>query len=64
MKTKIALITGGSRGLGYEFCHQLGIRGCTIILTARNEERGLEAAAKLKEEGCGYNQSHLINTKF
>lgn len=52
MKTKIALITGGSRGLGYEFCHQLGIRGCTIILTARNEERGLEAAAKLKEEGC------------
>lgn len=52
MKTKIALITGGSRGLGYEFCHQLGVRGCTIILTARSEDKGLAAAASLKEAGC------------
>jgi NAD(P)-dependent dehydrogenase (short-subunit alcohol dehydrogenase family) len=51
MKTRIALVTGGARGLGLEFCRQLGDRGCTVILTARNEEQGIDAAKALKAEG-------------
>ncbi len=51
MKTKIALVTGGGRGLGYEFCKQLAAQGTTVILTARNEERGLAAAQALQSAG-------------
>jgi len=51
MKTKIALVTGGSRGLGYEFCRQLGEKKCTVILTARNEEKGIAAADQLNKQG-------------
>ncbi|MEM6265784.1 MAG: SDR family oxidoreductase [Bacteroidota bacterium] len=51
MKSQIVLVTGASRGLGLEFCRQFGQLGKEVILTARNEERGLEAAKVLTEEG-------------
>lgn len=46
---KIALVTGGNRGVGYELCKQLALRGYTVILTSRDAEKGHEAAQKLKE---------------
>lgn len=36
---KIALITGGSSGLGYAFAKNLGIKGYNIIILARNQEK-------------------------
>ncbi len=45
---KIALVSGGNRGIGLEICRQLAAGDHTVILGARNEEQGREAAAKLE----------------
>jgi short-subunit dehydrogenase len=45
---KIALITGASKGLGFETALQLGKKGFTVIVTARTQHKSNEAAAKLK----------------
>ncbi|GJZ57274.1 glucose/ribitol dehydrogenase, partial [Tanacetum coccineum] len=44
---RCALVTGGNRGIGLEICRQLATKGVEVILTSRNESRGLEAVEKL-----------------
>jgi NAD(P)-dependent dehydrogenase (short-subunit alcohol dehydrogenase family) len=43
----IALISGANKGIGLEIARQLGQRGLTVLLGARDPERGQNAAAKL-----------------
>ena len=50
-KGKIALVTGGNRGIGLETVKQLAQQGMHVLLGARNEAKGLEAAKKLKSDG-------------
>ncbi|KAL0428909.1 UNVERIFIED_CONTAM: (+)-neomenthol dehydrogenase [Sesamum radiatum] len=45
---KYAVVTGANKGIGLEVCKQLATQGITVVLTARNEKRGLEAVEKLK----------------
>ncbi|GGP15221.1 SDR family oxidoreductase [Nonomuraea glycinis] len=45
--TTTALITGANKGIGYETARQLGERGITAIVGARDEERGRAAAERL-----------------
>jgi NAD(P)-dependent dehydrogenase (short-subunit alcohol dehydrogenase family) len=47
----IAVISGASRGLGFETCRQLGQRGYRVLLTARDHAEGKKAAATLQEGG-------------
>lgn len=48
---KIALVTGAYKGLGFEWCRQLGKIGYKVILTARNPASANTAAELLKHEG-------------
>ncbi len=48
---KIALVTGAYKGLGLEWCRQLGKIGYTVILTAREIQKAKEAADFLAKEG-------------
>ncbi|CAN6228990.1 unnamed protein product [Urochloa humidicola] len=49
--TRIAVVTGGNKGIGFEVCRQLAGAGITVILTARDEKRGTAAVEKLREAG-------------
>lgn len=48
---QIAVVTGGNRGLGYETCRLLARQGIQVILTARSEEKGRDAARRLSGDG-------------
>ncbi|XP_038684837.1 (+)-neomenthol dehydrogenase-like isoform X1 [Tripterygium wilfordii] len=47
--TKYAVVTGSNKGIGFETVRQLASNGITVVLTARDEKRGLEALDKLKQ---------------
>lgn len=49
---KIAVVTGGNKGIGKEICRQLAAKGARVVLTARDEGRGRAAFEALKSEGA------------
>ncbi len=48
---KVALITGANKGIGFEVARQIGRAGWTVLVGARKEDLGRQAAAKLQAEG-------------
>jgi NAD(P)-dependent dehydrogenase (short-subunit alcohol dehydrogenase family) len=48
---KVALVTGGSRGLGLQMAEALGEMGATVAITARKQAELDEARAGLKAQG-------------
>ena len=49
--TPVAVVTGAYRGLGRETCRQLAAAGYRVLLTARRETEGREAAEALQAQG-------------
>ena len=47
---RIAVVTGGNRGIGLEICRQLGRAGLRVVLTARDDGKGKTAAAGLAKD--------------
>lgn len=47
---KIALITGANKGIGLETARQLGKKGYTVLIGARDEQRGAAAVEELKAQ--------------
>jgi len=50
-QAKVALISGANKGLGLETGRQLGKLGYTVLLGARDPEKGKAAAEELRREG-------------
>jgi len=48
----LALITGGSRGLGFETARQLGRLGYRLFIASRTRARLEQAAQSLRADGC------------
>ncbi len=46
---KFAIVTGGSRGIGYETAIGLVAAGADVIIVGRDEAKGIEAVEKMKE---------------
>lgn len=45
---RIAVVTGGNRGIGFEACRQLGDAGWHVVLCARDAGAGAEAVKELE----------------
>lgn len=45
---KVAFITGANRGIGFETARELGEKGITVVIGARDKSKGEEAANQLK----------------
>ncbi|HVT96071.1 MAG TPA: SDR family oxidoreductase [Acidobacteriaceae bacterium] len=48
---KVAFITGGNKGLGFETARQLGQLGVKVVIGSRDLARGKQAVEKLKADG-------------
>jgi short-subunit dehydrogenase len=51
LKGKVALISGGSRGIGFSMAQALAAKGAKILITARGEDRLEDSRKKLTEMG-------------
>lgn len=64
-KTKIALVTGGSRGLGKDMALSIARKGINVILTYRsNEKEALETVDTIQSTGVLATALHLDMTNF
>lgn len=52
LKGKVAIVTGGSSGLGKEMASGLALAGASVMLAARHEEALAETKKELVDAGC------------
>lgn len=51
MEKKVAFITGGNRGLGFETARELSEKGIHVVIGARQAEAGERAVHELRKQG-------------
>lgn len=63
--TKIALVTGANRGIGFETCRQLADLDFHVILTSRDVAKGQQAVETLQQGGkkVTYHQLEVTDLK-
>jgi NAD(P)-dependent dehydrogenase (short-subunit alcohol dehydrogenase family) len=64
LEGRVALITGGTRGIGAAIAHDFAAAGASVILTGRDALRAEEAAAAIRASGAeaigiGYNAGSM-----
>jgi NAD(P)-dependent dehydrogenase (short-subunit alcohol dehydrogenase family) len=62
---RVALVTGANRGIGYAISRRLGKQDITVILGARDPQKGTEACSHLQGEGLDvhFEQLDVIDEK-
>lgn len=60
---KVAVVTGGSSGIGFAIAKALVAEGCSVVITGRNEEKLDAAATKLNGTGPGKSIGHLCDVR-
>ncbi|XP_077392393.1 polyprenol dehydrogenase-like [Festucalex cinctus] len=53
---KVAIVTGGGRGIGYEVARHMAKLGAHVIIGCRDEQEGLAAIRRIQEE---YNEAEV-----
>ncbi|KAL1021830.1 hypothetical protein UPYG_G00018590 [Umbra pygmaea] len=48
---RVAIVTGGARGMGYETARHLASLGMHVVIAGNSEEEGLQAVKKIHREG-------------
>jgi len=56
---KVAVVTGGSRGIGFEVCRLLGKAGFHIVSVSKNKIVGLKALQDLQTMGVSCDYYHM-----
>ena len=51
LQTQLALVTGATRGIGFETARQLASHGVHVLLAGRDRRKAVEASLKLQAEG-------------
>ena len=49
--SRVAVVTGGNRGLGLETCRQLARHGLEVVMTSRDRTKGVVAVDQLRAQG-------------
>src|SRR3989338_815130 len=62
-KQKVAVVTGANRGIGFEICRQLAQQGILVVLTSRDEKKGLAACQQLDKKGLAVRYLRLDVTQ-
>ncbi|XP_059659756.1 short-chain dehydrogenase/reductase 2b-like [Cornus florida] len=60
---RYAVVTGANKGIGLETVRQLATSGVTVVLTARDEKRGVAAVASLHESGLSNVVFHQLDVQ-
>lgn len=49
---RVIIVTGSTSGIGFEAARQLAIKGATVIMAVRNEDKGRKAADEITRQGA------------
>ncbi len=56
---KVALVTGGSKGIGFGIAAGLAAEGARVAVTSRDEERARGAAERIGGHGVAFDSGDL-----
>jgi len=59
LKSKVAIVTGGSKGIGRAACFLMAEEGAKVALTDISDEEGRKAASQIREAGGAAEYWHL-----